>query len=249
MRILSLKVLLLHHELLCLHCMVFLLLDRGRPLLVCTVFAWSIATDLTFMVLARSSHFQMIQLFVQHHRLLHDRKIQTLAFLRFEILKPLILPLTLAFLCDVFESHFFSLSVISDFHELLSTLSLTFDAIEHSLFVSLQNVESRFQWLQHAWILIFDPLSQYKWVKSTWISTMSQEAASLVEGTCWTHVICNGIPVELLSTIPRWTLFFFSEFIKVSFFLLLVSRVWYWFWLLLVIEQYLFAIVTNFSLI
>ena len=57
------------------------------------------------------------------------------------------------------ESHVGSsllFTVISDFHKLLSSLSLAVDALKNALLVTLEDAESRFEGLQHTRVLILD---------------------------------------------------------------------------------------------
>ena len=64
---------------------------------------------------------------------------------------------------ELVESHVRSsllLTMISDFHELFSSLSLAIYALQDALFVSLEDAESGLERLQHARVLVLDSFGQ-----------------------------------------------------------------------------------------
>lgn len=92
----------------------------------------------------------MVQLPAKHHGLLHNRKIQTLTLLGFEVLETLLLELGLALMRDPLNVLLFTFTIVADLHELLGTLPLTIDTIQELLLVPLEDVEASLERLQHA---------------------------------------------------------------------------------------------------
>lgn len=92
----------------------------------------------------------MVQLPAKHHGLLHNREIQTLTLLGFEVLETLLLELGLALMRDPLNVLLFTLTIVADLHELLGTLPLTIDTIQELLLVPLEDVEASLERLQHA---------------------------------------------------------------------------------------------------
>ena len=92
----------------------------------------------------------MIELLVEHHGLLHDGEVQSLAFLGLEVLEPLLLEETLAKVCLTSGFFLLTLAIVSDVHEVLCALPLSIDLFEYSLLVALEDAEARLEGLEHA---------------------------------------------------------------------------------------------------
>ena len=160
MRILPAQVLLLQGVVFGLDGLVALLLHRGGTLSFRAEFARPLASDFFLGRAALSPHLEMVELLVEHHRLLHDGEIQSLAFLRFEVFESLLLKYTLPQVGLSVCLLLFTLSIVPDHHELLSPLPLLIDLAEDFLLVSLQDAEARFERLQHPLVFVLDALCE-----------------------------------------------------------------------------------------
>ena len=123
----------------------------SRPLTSYLLLCWA----------ALSSHLQVIQLLVEHHRLLNDGKIKSLTFLCLEVLQSLLLKQTLSKVSLSRCLLLFTLTIVSNIHEMLRTLPLRINLAQDPLLVPLQNTEARLKRLEHTWVLILDALSEY----------------------------------------------------------------------------------------
>ena len=91
---------------------------------------------------------------------MHYRQIQSLPFLCLEILKLLGLNGAVAKSVEPITSFTLPFALVSDFHELLSPLSLAINPLQNTLLIALKNAETSFKRLQHARVFIFDSLCE-----------------------------------------------------------------------------------------
>ena len=143
-RVLSLQVFLLKCIVLGLNSLLSLLLHRRTPFPLRTIMAALLSTDLLSTLTSLATHLQVIELLIQHHRLMHDWKVQPLTFLCLKILESLMLHCAVPKLCDSQHLLLLPFTIVTDLHKLLSSLSLTFDSLQHTLLVSLQDAKSGF---------------------------------------------------------------------------------------------------------
>ena len=87
----SAQVLLLQGVVLGLNGLVALLLHRGGALSFRAELARALTSNFFLGRAALLPHLEMIELFIQHHRLLHDGEVEPLAFLRLKVLESLLL--------------------------------------------------------------------------------------------------------------------------------------------------------------
>ena len=160
MRVLSAQVLLLQGVVLGLDGLMTLLFHRRGTLSFRAELARSLASDFFLGRAALSPHFEMIELFVQHHRLLHDGEVEPLAFLRLEVLESLLLQYALPQVGLSILILLLTLSIVTDHHELLRPLPLLVDLAKDSLLVPLQDAKARFERLQHALVFVLDALGE-----------------------------------------------------------------------------------------
>lgn len=92
----------------------------------------------------------MIELLVEHHGLLHDGEVQSLALLGLEVLETLLLEETLTKVGLASGFFLFTLAIVSDVHEVLCALPLSIDLFQYSLFVALEDTEAGLKGLEHA---------------------------------------------------------------------------------------------------
>ena len=160
MRVLPAQVLLLQGVKLGLDGLMPLLLHRGGTFSLGAVLARPLTSDFFLCRAALSPHFQVIQLLIQHHGLLHDGEIQSLAFLRFEVLEPLLLKHALPQVDLSGCLLFLTVSMVSDLHELLRSQPLLIYLAQYFLLVSLQDTEAGLKRLKHALVFVLDALGE-----------------------------------------------------------------------------------------
>ena len=152
----------------------------------------------------------MIKFLAEHQGLLYDRQVDSLTFFGFEVLKALLLEKTLSELVLAIHLLLLSISVVSDLHDLLSTLSLAFDTIQDPGLIPLQNAEACLQRLKHPRVLVLDLLGKNERVESLIVFDPLELRIAIVR-SCRAHAIIRlGVHI-VLTSVSSGTLIKLSE--------------------------------------
>ena len=199
MLVLPLEISLLHRVILRLNRLLSLLLHGRGPLLLGAVFARPLTFDIPVMVTPLPSDLQMIQLFVEEHRLLHNGEIEALSFLRLEIVQLKRLEITLVQGSLIHKLLLLTLAIISDLHQLLSSGSLTLDPVQNLGLIPLQDAEAGLEGLQHSRVLVLDSLRQDERVEAASVASVF-DLGVVVEGSA----VGQAVPAVVLRNVrPR----------------------------------------------
>ena len=134
------------------------------------------------MVTALAPDLQVVQLFVEEHRLLHNGEIEALPLFRLEIVQLKRLEIALLQSSLIHKLLLLTLTVISDLHQLLSAGSLPLDSVQNLGLIPLEDAEAGLEGLQHSRVLILDSLRQDERVEAASVASVF-DLGVVVEGS------------------------------------------------------------------